>query len=102
MTNPKIDKYNKKILDNKEKDFFIVFYKKGCPYCKGAMELFRRNKKSFKGYVVKDTNKILKKLIELKDLTGFNEDHTTVPIIFRKGKFIGGFDNLKEYMKDCA
>ena len=42
----------------------------------------------------------MKSLIkQLKDTPSleFDPNHTTVPIIFLKGKFLGGYDKLKEH-----
>ena len=88
--------FNKKI---------VVYGRYTCPYCVGIIEFFKTkptlNKKvifidmesepsSFFSY----TN--LLKILNANDKT-FKKSHTTVPIVFDKGVFIGGADDSKIY-----
>lgn len=97
------DKYNKKILDYKDKNIFVIFYSPQCKFCIDAINLLKQNKLSFKCYNIdnmKGTMDILLHFLnQQKDITHFNEQHKTKPIIFYKGKFIGGFTDLIAYLK---
>lgn len=96
------DKYNKKIMDYKDENVFIIFYSPWCKFCDGAIELLKKENMSFKGYNIDNMkggmDKLLHYLKKQKSLTNFNEEHKTRPIIFYKGKFIGGLDDLKSYL----
>jgi glutaredoxin len=97
----KLDKYHKKI-QNKDVEF-IVFYKNldMCPFSNEAINLLKKKQKSFKAYCVDDSAKgvdkrdeLLRYLIQHKNMTGFDVNHKTLPIIFKNGKFIGGYTEL--------
>jgi len=97
------DKYNKKILDYKDENLFIIFYSLSCGFCVNAINTLKENKLSFKGYDIDKIKGGLGKLLyclnQNKNETNFNESHTTKPIIFYKGKFIGGFTDLQSFLK---
>ena len=96
------DKYNKKIMDYKKENIFIIFYSPWCKFCTSAIELLKNENKSFKGYNIDNMkggmDKLLHYLKQQKSLTNFKEEHATRPIIFYKGKFIGGLTDLKSYL----
>lgn len=97
----KCDKYNKKILENKNNNIFIVFYSSWCPICNSTFNLLKTKNKSYKGYEIDKKGNIsilLECLKKNKKITGFNPKHKTRPIIFKNGQFIGGFDNLQKYL----
>jgi|AntRauTorckE6833_2_1112554.scaffolds.fasta_scaffold60332_2 glutaredoxin len=97
-----LDKFNKKILDHKNDDIFIIFYNEWCGYSRKALELLKNKEHSFKGYIIDNIKgklpRVLDSLIKGKKLTNFKKDHNTIPIIFRNGKFIGGYSELVEYL----
>lgn len=97
-----IDKYNKKILQYRDKDLFVIFYSPECPYCQKAIELLKTKNMSFKGYNINNINGGLEKLLYYLNLqekkTKFNVNHKTKPIIFYKGTFIGGFSELEPFI----
>lgn len=97
-----LDKFNKKILDHKNNDIFIIFYNEWCGYSQKALKLLKNEKLSFKGYIIDNIKgklpRVLDRLNRGKDLTNFKEDHKTIPIIYRNGKFIGGYSELVEYL----
>lgn len=104
--NDEIDKYNKKILNNNVD--FIIFYKnvEYCGYSKNSIELLKKSGYPFKGYCVKDPfanvdrkDNLIKCLKDNSDLTGFDHSHNTLPIIFYKGKFVGGYTELVKFIK---
>jgi glutaredoxin len=88
----------KKINKYKDKDVWIIFFKRGCGYCNRTFNLLRQQKKSYKGYDVNNIDGSLQKVIqrlESDPSINFDSNHQTVPIILYKGKFIGGYDKLK-------
>lgn len=89
-----------KILENKDEDLYVLFIRKTCGYSIGAMDLLKEKDLSFKAYDVSkikgDKEKVLECLSKDKEIVRFNSDHNTVPIIFYKGEFIGGFNDLKD------
>ena len=95
-----MDKYTSKIINNKKT--FIIFYSDWCGYSQNALKLFKKKKIKFKGYKIDKIKGNIKKLIELltetKASTNFNCDHSTRPIIFYNGKFIGGYNELVKFI----
>jgi glutaredoxin len=97
----KVKKLYKKINnDNKEIIMFGLSY---CVYCKKTLELLKKNKISYKYYSIdKHKNLFFKILTEVaKYFPNFQIDtmHKTVPIIFYKKKFIGGFTEISKYLQ---
>ena len=92
------DKYNKKIIENNDK--YVIYYSKWCGYSMDAIKLLKKKNKTFKAYDIDDIKGglevLLKKLRNNSDITNFNKKHHTRPIIFNKGKYIGGFIELKK------
>ena len=90
------DKYTTKILENN--DIFIIFYSDWCGYCSKSIDLLKKNNMAFKGYKIDKIKGGIKTLLvnltKSKAITGLNEDHKTRPIIFRNGKYIGGYHEL--------
>ncbi|MEA3430394.1 MAG: glutaredoxin [Nanoarchaeota archaeon] len=71
---------------------FKVYTKSYCPYCTMAKELLKD-----KGYEFEEIELISdEQYEELKKKTG----HQTVPQIFCDDKFVGGYDDLCEFLKD--
>ena len=70
---------------------YIIYSKEGCPYCNNAKNLLKSNKKSFKEIKITDKN-IQKIYTEIDKKT---KCYRYFPIIFKKNKFIGGFEELK-------
>lgn len=66
-----------------------VYYKRGCPYSRAAMELLRERDLEFVEHDVKGEDATLN---WLKIVTG----HQTTPQIFIHGDSIGGFEELRE------
>lgn len=97
------DKYNRKIQQYKDINLIIIFYSEGCYYCDSAMELLKTQNIPFKGYKIDKINGGLSELISCllyhKEMTHFNENHTTKPIIFFRGNFIGGYTDLVTFLE---
>ena len=98
-----VDKFNLKFLKNKNRVIFIIFYNDWCGFCQKALELLKKHNLSFKGYKIDKIKgklpRLLDNLKKMKDTTLFDENHTTIPIIFKNGTFIGGYDKLLEFIK---
>lgn len=96
------DKYNNKIFQYKNDDIFIIFYSSSCKFCLDAIKLLNSNGLTYKGYNIDNIdggiNELLFFLNKQKDLTQYEKNHKTIPIIFYKGLFIGGFVDLKNYI----
>ncbi len=98
-------KYSNKVIKNREQDMFIIYYKSTCPYSRNALSLLQQKKVEFKGYDVgkriDGKEKAISCFLSNKELQ-FPDTFSTVPMIFYKGKFIGGFDKLNEYFSSSS
>ena len=97
----KVKKLYKKINnDNKEVIMFGLSY---CEFCKKTLNLLKKNKITYKYYPIDNHfNLFFKILLEVaKYFPNFQIDttHKTVPVIFYKKKFIGGFTEISKYLK---
>ena len=93
----------KKIRANK----YVVFYKKGCPYCKEAFEILNSLGKKYAKYDVDDIRGGKQTLLEVnrRNINLFNKPNknnkiiqSTFPMIFRDGLILGGTSELKHYV----
>lgn len=86
---------------NADKDTYILFFDYYCGYSVAALNFLKNNNLSYKGYEISKSEggiaSLLTYLNNNKDLLGYNPNHTTKPIIFLNGKFIGGFSDLMKY-----
>lgn len=87
--------YNKIINDNKDVIIFGLSY---CEWCKKALEYLKNKKISFKYYCIDDYYDLFFKLLfdvtKLYPNLNIDLNHRTVPVIFFKKKFIGGYTEL--------
>lgn len=99
-----IDKYTKKILTNNDK--YVIFYSEWCGYSMKAVKLLENNKLQFKGYKIDkikgDIDTLVSNLKLTSNLTNFNKKHRTRPIIFKNGKFLGGYTELQNHVKSIS
>ena len=91
-------KFIDKIIDYKDDDLYVVFYSSTCGYSIKLLNYLKNNKINFKGYDVNNGQDRFQSLLidlnENKDeLIDFDPSHRTKPIVFYKGKFIGGADD---------
>uniref|UniRef100_A0A6C0LSI5 Uncharacterized protein n=1 Tax=viral metagenome TaxID=1070528 RepID=A0A6C0LSI5_9ZZZZ len=91
-------------LEESKKGYFIIFFTYDCAYSRNALELLKSNRLNYKGY---DINKIdggihilLNTFRKNAKNVNFDTNHTTRPLIFYEGKFIGGFDKLSNFLKN--
>ncbi len=89
------EKIYSKINNNND---YIVFGLSYCVFCKKTVEFLQKNNISHKYYLIDDFKEIFfKNFIKLaenyKNLN-INPSHNTVPVIFYKNKFIGGYTDL--------
>jgi glutaredoxin len=95
-------------MPHKHKDFkenIVMYARPSCPHCIGFVDFLKENNKKTKFYdnliyieVDSDSpKKLFSKKNILNNLSEEIADHSTVPIVFYKGKFIGGADKSKEY-----
>ena len=87
----------------KNEDMFTVFYNDWCGYSRNALKVLKNNKQNYKGYNIDNIDgkmdRLLQELSDNKDTINFDIGHKTRPIVFYGGKFIGGYDDLVEYLK---
>jgi glutaredoxin len=94
-------------ITNTKPDTYIIFYYPECPYCKNALNILREHTQKgiiagYKGYNIHNMSggitQLLDSLTQNADLIKFKIDHTTVPMIFWNGTFIGGSDSLSAHI----
>jgi glutaredoxin len=98
----KVEKLYRKISnDKKEVVFFGLSY---CEYCKKTIGLLKKNKITYKFYQIDNYYNIffnvLSEVLKLYPNIGINPNHKTVPVIFIKKKFIGGYTDLKNKLNN--
>lgn len=91
-----------KIMNNKP-DTFIVFFVSTCPYCRKTMDLLKERHLSYKGYNINSINggmnKLLSVLRENAPDLNFDVNHRTKPVIFLNGVFLGGYNELVNFIR---
>lgn len=96
----KVDEKTRQILQkiDENKNTYLIFGLSTCGYCKKAILYVKENNISFKYYEMDKYYKIfipiLKKLSNMKPSLEIKPEHDTFPVIFRNGKFIGGYTDL--------
>ena len=74
---------------------FRLYTKTDCPYCQMAVRLLAEHQKEFECYAMDQQPKLLQ---EIKNTYRWNTVPVVVEITGGNEKFIGGFDDLKEYL----
>jgi glutaredoxin len=93
----KLDPVTHKIL--KHSDKFVVFFSPVCGFSQASKALLNKHNIPFRSYdIYGKKDKIIKSLISTKGITGFDPTHNTYPIIFYKGKFVGGHSELEKWV----
>ena len=87
----------------KHSDKIVIFYSSWCPYSRSAIDSAKKSNIPTKIYDIDSIpgnfDAIYKIFVERKEEVGFNPEHKTRPIIFMKGKFIGGYNELSKILK---
>src|SRR5947207_933791 len=78
----------------KKNDNVTVYYLPWCHYCKAALQLLQFHNIKHVAHDISSYNRQ-----ELDKLASNSKAHPTVPKIFHKNKFIGGFRELLDYIK---
>ena len=83
-------------------DTYVIFFEYRCPYSMRALNLLKEKNAKYKGYDITtikgEMSKLLEVLNENLSLIEFNPNHRTKPIIFLNNKFIGGYNELYNYL----
>ena len=90
------------------KNKMVVYARPTCPYCIDFLSFLKKNNKDTKYfdnliYIEVDStcpNDLFSKSSLLTNLKKEIGSHSTVPMVFYKGKFIGGNDASKSYFKN--
>jgi glutaredoxin len=92
-----------KIILNKDK--YVIFYSEWCAYSESAIKMLTEYNLPFKGYIIENIDGGLDRIItDIKEYNSivelnFINSHKTRPIVFFKGKFIGGYTELKNILQ---
>jgi glutaredoxin len=74
---------------------FRLYTKRDCPYCQMAIRLLADSQKEFECYALDNQPKLLN---EIKSTYRWETVPVVVEITEGQEKFIGGYDDLKEYL----
>lgn len=74
---------------------WFVFTKEGCSYCQKAKDLLKKEGLRFKERKITDKNK--EKVYA--DVDGYTKKYRYYPMIFNRGKFVGGYTELEKMLK---
>jgi glutaredoxin len=94
-----INKLYNKINNNTH---YVIFGKSDCSYCKNTIKLLNINKMKYKYYPIDNFYNlffsVLIKLGNMCPILNIDSSHKTVPVIFYKKQFIGGYTDLKKLL----
>ena len=74
---------------------FRLYTKADCPYCQMAIRLLSEHQKEFECYALDNQPRLLN---EIKNTYRWETVPVVVEITQGQEKFIGGFEDLKEYL----
>ena len=86
----------------------VIYGRHSCPYCLGILDFFKKKDKLNKKVIFVDieaepseyfSKSNLINILKANDKT-FKKDHTTVPMVFDNGVFVGGSTDSEKYFKD--
>ena len=72
----------------------IIWSKNGCPYCDMAKDLLKQSNIEFQERNINEGEWTKEQLFEAVP------DAKTVPQIFVRGEYVGGYNGLKQYYED--
>jgi glutaredoxin len=80
------------------KEYVVIYGRLSCPYCQKTFKLLEKKKRK---YVLVEVDSEPSNLFEKNNLLNILGDNingqTTVPIVFDKGKFVGGASDSEKY-----
>ncbi len=75
---------------------WLIYSKKGCIYCEAAKDLLKKQKISYTKVDVDEQNKTnVYNIIDKK-----TNSYRFFPMIFKDGQFIGGYNELNEFLEE--
>jgi glutaredoxin len=80
-------------------NYVVVYGRNTCPYCIKTIELLKTYPKTLFVEIDTEPLKLFKKNNLLEILKSDIGSHSTVPIVFDKGKFIGGASDAEIHFK---
>lgn len=97
---------HKQFSTNNNDNTIVIYARPTCPYCIGFVDFLKKNNKKTQFYdnliYIEVDSESPKKIFSKKNILSYlNEeigDHSTVPIVFYKGKFLGGADKSKQVL----
>ena len=87
----------KNMPDKHFSKYIIIYGRNTCPYCIKTVELLKKYPKVLFIEIDTEPNELFGKNNLLEILKSEIKEHTTVPIVFDKGKFIGGASDAETY-----
>lgn len=79
-------------------DYYVVFGLSTCGYCIETKNFLNKNSIKYKYYPIDNFRELFFKVLNDASIIypelNINEKHKTVPVIFYKKKFIGGYSDL--------
>ena len=82
----------------------VIYGRSTCPYCIGILDFLRKKPTLYKKVIFveidSEPSDLFSKSKLLNILKNDINGHSTVPIVFDKGIFIGGSDKAKEFYSD--
>lgn len=83
------------------KNYIVIYGRYTCPYCIGFVDFLKTKPELYKKTIFvevdMESEPMLKKSKLLELLKNEIDNHSTVPIVFDKGKFIGGSSDAKTH-----
>ena len=79
--------------------YVVVYGRSTCPYCIKTIELLKKYPKSLFVEIDSEPMKLFGKSNLLEILKAEIGGHSTVPIVFDKGKFVGGASDAETHFK---
>lgn len=91
-----------KIVNEKSNDIYVFFAREWCGYSNDCEELLKKRKLRYNRFNMKDLDCDKKELLKIlnnhKELIKYDTEHTTFPIIFFHGEFVGGYSDLEKLL----
>ena len=88
---------------NNNPGYYVMFYSPGCKYCDDSLKLLRDSNVNYKGYNIDkipgEKAYVMDVFLRNKESLQYKPEFKTKPFIFLNGKFIGGFNELKNLIK---